>query len=84
MNQGQFQGIGGSYVRGEFGQAAGLEQAEHVAGSRGGELALVGDDVVLGAIASGDVVLGEHPAQQIDGVLRRLAVRNHEPDRPRR
>ena len=28
-------------------QAAGLEQAEHVAGGRVGEPALVGDDVVL-------------------------------------
>ena len=44
-------------------QAAGLEQAEHVAGGGGGEPALVRDDVVLGAVAGGDVVLGDHGDQ---------------------
>ena len=40
-------------------QAAGLEQPEDVARGRGGEPALVRDDVVLGAVAGGDVVLGD-------------------------
>src|SRR4029079_19758467 len=39
--------------------AAGLEQPEHVAGGRGGELALVRDHVELGAVARGDVILGD-------------------------
>ena len=44
-------------------QAAGLQQTEHVARGRGGDAALVRDDVVLGAVAGGDVVLGEHADQ---------------------
>ena len=40
-------------------QSAGLEQAEDVAGGGVGEPALVGDDVVLGAVAGRDVVLGD-------------------------
>ena len=38
-------------------QTAGLEQPEDVAGGGVGEPALVGDDVMLGAVAGGDVVL---------------------------
>ena len=44
-------------------QAAGLQQAEDVAGGRIGQLALVGNDVVLGAITGGDVVLGDEGHQ---------------------
>ena len=44
-------------------QTAGLEQAEDVAGGRGGEPPLVRDDVVLGAVAGRDVVLGDNGRQ---------------------
>ena len=40
-------------------QAAGLQQAEDVARGAVGEPALVRDDVVLGAVARGDVILGD-------------------------
>ena len=39
-------------------QTARLEQAEDIARGRVGKPPLVGDDVVLGAVAGGDVVLG--------------------------
>ena len=44
-------------------QAAGFEQAEHIGRGRGGDAALVRDDVVLGAVAGRDVVLGDHGDQ---------------------
>ena len=43
--------------------AAGFQQAEHVAGRAVGEPALVGNDIVLGAVAGGDVVLGDQRHQ---------------------
>ena len=44
-------------------QTAGLEQAEDVAGGRGGEPPLVRDDVVFGAVAGRDVVFGDNGRQ---------------------
>jgi hypothetical protein len=45
------------------GKPAGLEQAEYIAGGLVGEPALFRDEIVLGAIAGGDVVLREHRHQ---------------------
>ena len=44
-------------------QAAGLQQTEHVGGGGVGEPPFVRNDVVLGAVAGGDVVLGDHGDQ---------------------
>ena len=43
--------------------AAVLQQAEHVGRGRGSDASFVRDDVVLGAVAGGDVVFGEHADQ---------------------
>jgi hypothetical protein len=44
-------------------QAAGPQQPKHVAGGGVGEQSLVGNDVMLGAVAGGDVVLGDDSHQ---------------------
>ena len=53
-------------------QAAGLQQTKHVGRGRGGDRALVRYDVVLGAVAGSDVVLGDHATRPGLPLTRRI------------
>src|SRR5437016_6238329 len=57
------EGRGGVLLLERHRQPAGLEQAEHVAGGGVRKLTLVGNDVMLGAVTRGDVVLGDERHQ---------------------